>query len=807
MRKRGGEEIIKAGERDPPLNQQADWQNKDMMNRSHVATTVVAALTLCWYLTSSKNAVATQQLVQHFHQHFPVMPIDPNSPHSLNFVLMTSLTALQLIMGLCIASIVSWCISSCSTTRISIPDPAGTTKNIQACRISLIIGILHYVGTFFTNLGFAYGSASIVQVVKLLEPVETLILTLIVTSSCFPISNGVKKISSQEITPLKAISVLVIVVGTSMILLSKNIKKNVNLHTIMYALFSGFAMSSRNVAQKTLRKQVNSRRIVNATTRAEDSWKETMLLGLNNFIQITSYAVLPSVLGLGISFFKYTALQGIEGENILKWIVMSTGKPGVEAIVFHGLYNIASISVLSAISAQSHSLLNVGKRVWNVMVAAVIFHDPLGRNGFFGLSIAAIGGLMYSKAGTAGGPRNMGTRTAYGIRWNVHLKASTLLISVIVILNIWVFPNMHHVNVQYSSMIGSNEMNVGTASFDPVHPEWPLTVPIVRKDCKVMFRNNQMSLCHITPWKNFGDELGPPIVKRILELHFGCSTDDLNVFDLRNVYVPGGTYSRTGSGLETCLMSVGSLWRMAKSGDHMWGTGVAYNGTIRERCKPGKSEWKKQRNKVENITIYSSRGPLSAGQVGEMCSQNVDRGTPSYSGKDSIEGAGDAGFLVPFLFPELKRNILPTSIHGVIGNEKNKRTCIVPHKQDADKRVDALRKIGQSAEILTVDIGWVNMTLNMQACDEVVSSSLHGIILAEALGIASRRVRITWSPGDFKFSDFYMSYRGTEPEIVRHFDLESKYMLPPLSNHEREEYARRVLKTFPVHLFHVVDTL
>ena len=65
-------------------------------------------------------------------------------------------------------------------------------------------------------------------------------------------------------------------------------------------------------------------------------------------------------------------------------------------LLFHGLFNIASISVLSLISAQTHSLLNVGKRITNVAMASIAFGVQLENSGIFGLLIAAIGGLVYS---------------------------------------------------------------------------------------------------------------------------------------------------------------------------------------------------------------------------------------------------------------------------------------------------------------------------------------------------------------------------------------------------------------------------
>ena len=64
----------------------------------------------------------------------------------------------------------------------------------------------------------------------------------------------------------------------------------------------------------------------------------------------------------------------------------------------------------------------------------------------------------------------------------------------------------------------------------------------VRDDCSVNFKDPSMALCHIIPWPNFGDELGPPVVKRILELHFGCSAANLTVSNLATHYAGGGDY-------------------------------------------------------------------------------------------------------------------------------------------------------------------------------------------------------------------------------------------------------------------------
>ena len=214
------------------------------------------------------------------------------------------------------------------------------------------------------------------------------------------------------------------------------------------------------------------------------------------------------------------------------------------------------------------------------------------------------------------------------------------------------------------------------------------------------------------------------------------------------------------------------------------GTGVAYKGTVKSRCSSGKR--RKNENQVTHVTIYSSRGPLSAAEISEYRHDQTN---------NVIETAGDAGFLVPFLFPE----------HEVATSNNNKATCVVPHKKDEGNK-EWKSQTGREVKRLTVNIGWVNMSLGMQKhCSQIISSSLHGIIFAEALGIHSRRLTLSSKPGDFKFDDFYSSYRGSEPAKVGAMEDALANISTPLSYSEREAYAKRVLKSFPLHLFKVVD--
>ena len=113
------------------------------------------------------------------------------------------------------------------------------------------------------------------------------------------------------------------------------------------------------------------------------------------------------------------------------------------------------------------------------------------------------------------------------------------------------------------------------------------------------------------------------------------------------------------------------------------------------------------------------------------------------------------------------------------------------------------RKVKKS-EKLFVSNPWPIMAQKMQECKYVLSSSLHGIIFAEAFGIPNRRVQLTKKPGNLKFNDFYESYRGRPPNKTSTVKEAEENLMEPLPYKERDAYARRILSTFPIHLFHVI---
>ena len=345
---------------------------------------IVAIFTVIWYYTSSKNAVATQHLVQQ---------IMPNRNENVSREqMMVILTTYQLLAGLCIALPIYFILKkfdkSQQTEKIEKDEKiAGITilpenitgefavqtnnkpfkKKLQnyipvGDKPFLMIGIFHSLGSLFTNLGFTYGSASVVQIIKLIEPIETLVLTVIFEQSF------------KEVTARKYISMMVMITGTAILLSQKKKDSSVNIFSITFALLSGASMSFRNVTVKYFQ-----------TKEAEKT--ATAVNAVHKYIEITSAGAMISCIQL---------LFTIQNLPRFSRMIFTCEWYGFQAIVFHGLFNLASISVLSFINASSHSLLNVGKRILNVLVATMAFDEKVGEEGVFGLVIAFIGGIAYS---------------------------------------------------------------------------------------------------------------------------------------------------------------------------------------------------------------------------------------------------------------------------------------------------------------------------------------------------------------------------------------------------------------------------
>lgn len=192
---------------------------------------------------------------------------------------------------------------------------------------------------------------------------------------------------------------------------------------------------------------------------------------------------------------------------------------------------------------------------------------------------------------------------------------------------------------------------------------------------------------------NFGDRVSPDIVR----------------------YVSGKDVQLSYTSPK--LLAVGSILRLAQSGDTIWGTGAMDSNPWGDTVPT-------------DLHITAVRGPLT-------------RNVLLHYGIPCPELYGDPGILLPAVYP-----VQRTSTY---------RLGILPHYIDRDK-MDELRQYYPESFVIDITDPPARVMECIAMCDTIISSSLHGIIAAEALGIPA-----AWTPlsdrvagGSFKFHDYYL---------------------------------------------------
>ena len=234
-----------------------------------------------------------------------------------------------------ISSIIFFCFRGCANGK----NEGMKLQNIRV--YDFFIGVLHYVGSMCTNMGFAYGSASLVQCVKLLEPIETLILMVIAIIVRDRVlsrrGDDTKREIGQILSIRKVTSTFVIIGGTMLLLTQKSMEPNPT--SIVFALVSGFCMASRNVLKKT-----TSASSGNETKSKKTSASgEAFISGIKSFAFITTMAAIPaSMVTLVCYVYNRAAMNAVTSSFV------HTNSDATQylakAVVFHCLYNVFSIT-------------------------------------------------------------------------------------------------------------------------------------------------------------------------------------------------------------------------------------------------------------------------------------------------------------------------------------------------------------------------------------------------------------------------------------------------------------------------------
>ena len=226
---------------------------------------------------------------------------------------------------------------------------------------------------------------------------------------------------------------------------------------------------------------------------------------------------------------------------------------------------------------------------------------------------------------------------------------------------------------------------------------------------RILPKNHRVCLYYWKPvfGSNFGDELSLDIVSALLRKVGSSNPASIRRCDDRR---------RTGHR----LFAVGSILHQCRPGDTVWGSGI--NG------KMSTSGYD-----FDGVDIRAVRGPLTRRMI-------INKGG------DCPEVYGDPGLLIPRLFPELSQpTTSPLDIDVSVILNVNDLALISEDSGHAPP-----------ANLISPNMSWRRVATEIRRSKFVVSSSLHGIILADAFGVPCRPL-IGLFESLFKFQDYFLS--------------------------------------------------
>lgn len=234
----------------------------------------------------------------------------------------------------------------------------------------------------------------------------------------------------------------------------------------------------------------------------------------------------------------------------------------------------------------------------------------------------------------------------------------------------------------------------------------------IRENFKHVFFTNKIYIGGFSHSKNFGDHLNYYLTEYLSEKRVVQSS-------FVKFKITDKLYFSIGSILQ---------WVTCSNRCAVWGAGFI-----------GENESLKS---ADTIDFHAVRGPLSRSKV----SKYVNNELP----------IGDPVLLMPLLF-------------SPIVNKKYK-IGIIPHY--VDKNNEWIIKVSGLEGVIVLDIecgkNWKDFIKDVLSCDKILSSSLHGLIIADSYGIPSDWIILSnkVKGGDFKFLDYYYSIGNFNPNKI-----------------------------------------
>jgi pyruvyltransferase len=174
-------------------------------------------------------------------------------------------------------------------------------------------------------------------------------------------------------------------------------------------------------------------------------------------------------------------------------------------------------------------------------------------------------------------------------------------------------------------------------------------------------------------------------------------------------------------------LAVGSILSNASRWAEVWGSGFLYEH---------------EKLTEAPLAIHAVRGPRSRAK---LLAQGID----------CPEIYGDPALLFPYFYNPAV--------------EKKHPIGLIPHYSDKGHRWFEKQRGLPGVHILDIECGLEKFVREVKSCERIISSSLHGLICADAYGVPNQWVEVSdqVDGGSFKFCDYYESVGRGTPVPVR----------------------------------------
>mgnify|MGYP003624839558 CR=1 FL=1 len=209
------------------------------------------------------------------------------------------------------------------------------------------------------------------------------------------------------------------------------------------------------------------------------------------------------------------------------------------------------------------------------------------------------------------------------------------------------------------------------------------------------------------------------------------------------------------------LLSIGSVLHFAQNNDVVWGTGR--NGKVAEKL-----------HKFTSLDVRAVRGPLTREY---LASKNIT----------CPEIYGDPAILTPLFYPELM----------MCPDGPSQEFIIVPQLNDDMSFYNGYEELLVSPRMYPGE--FIKALLKGKT---IISSSLHGVILAEAYGRNAIFLDSGSGETQFKYDDYYQGTGRTTYHTVKNIEQAKTLTSKPIPDLLTRQ--RRLIESFPYELWQSV---